>query len=182
MPGAEPLAGAVDCRERLDRSVRAIPGLDRLQAGIAIAAAALMCLAEMGKDRLPPASRSFADPQQGVELGTLDALDVITRGTAVDHPAALDDIGHAIGHPRIRRQAVAAGAAGFLVIGLDGARQVEMRDIAHIRLVYAHAEGDGGDEAQVLLLQEGVLVGVAHRSEAHTSERQSLMRTSYAVF
>ncbi|MGO8506889.1 RQC domain-containing protein, partial [Rhizobium leguminosarum] len=34
----------------------------------------------------------------------------------VDHPAALDDVGHAIGHPDIGRQAVAAGAPGLLII------------------------------------------------------------------
>ena len=42
------------------------------------------------------------------------------------------------------------------------AGQVEMGDEAHVGLVDAHAEGDGGDERQPLLLQERVLVGVAH--------------------
>ncbi len=38
-----------------------------------------------------------------------------------------------------------------------------MRHIAHVRLVDAHAEGNGGDEAQVFLFQEGILVGIAKR-------------------
>ena len=88
---------------------------------------------------------------------------IIVGGIAlVDHPAALDDIGHAIGHPDIRRQSVAAGAPGLLIIGLDRAGQIEMGDIAHIGLVDAHAEGDGCHQAEVLFFQEGILIGIAH--------------------
>jgi hypothetical protein len=83
-------------------------------------------------------------------------------GALVDHPPALDHIGHAIGHPDLRRQPVAPGAAGLLVIGLDRARQIEMRDIAHVRLVDAHAEGDGRHKAEIFLFQEGILIGIAH--------------------
>ena len=40
--------------------------------------------------------------------------------------------------------AVASGAADLLVVGLDRRRHVGMDDEAHVRLVDAHAEGDGG--------------------------------------
>src|SRR5690606_9976935 len=50
MAGAEALAGAVDRGERLDGRFRAVPGLDRVAAGVAIAAVPGMALAEMGKD------------------------------------------------------------------------------------------------------------------------------------
>jgi hypothetical protein len=123
-----------------------------------------MRLAEMRKDRLPAAGGGLADGEQRIELGALDPLDLVGSVAFVDHPAALDDIGHAIGHPDIGRQAVTAGTAGLLIIGLDRARQIEMGDIAHVRLVDAHAEGDGGDQAEIFLFQEGILIGVAKRA------------------
>jgi hypothetical protein len=43
---------------------------------------------------------------------------------------------------RFGRVAVAAGAAGLLIISLDRFRQPGMGDEAHVRLVDAHAEGD----------------------------------------
>jgi hypothetical protein len=55
----------------------------------------------------------------------------------------LHDVAEAVGHPRVGGRAVAAGAAGLLVIALDALRQVEVRDEAHVGLVDAHAEGDG---------------------------------------
>ncbi len=77
MSGAEALARAIDGGQRLDRRLRAVPGLDRLQAGIAAAAIARMRLAEMRKDRLAAARGGLADRQQRVELGALDALDLV---------------------------------------------------------------------------------------------------------
>ncbi len=38
-----------------------------------------------------------------------------------------------------------------------------MRNVTHIRLVDAHPEGDGCDEAEVFLFEKGILVGVAQR-------------------
>ncbi len=72
-------------------------------------------------------------------------------------------IAQAVEHPGIRRQAVAPGAAGLLVIGLDALRQIQVRDEAHVRLVDAHAEGDGGDDDHALLAQEALLVARARR-------------------
>ena len=45
---------------------------------------------------------------------------------------------------RARRQPVAPGAAGLLVVGLDRARHGGVRDRAHVGLVDPHAEGVGG--------------------------------------
>ncbi|MNV66493.1 hypothetical protein D3C71_1592490 [compost metagenome] len=36
-----------------------------------------------------------------------------------------------------------------------------MRDITHIRLVDAHAEGDGGDEAELFLFEKRILMPIA---------------------
>ena len=162
--GAEPLAGAVDGGHRLDGDLGAVPAGDRGEAGIAIAAAAGMGFAEMGEDGLAPAVGGFADGEQRLELGALDALDLVGCAALVDHPPALHDIRHAVAHPCFGRLAVAPGPAGFLVVGLDRGRHIHMGDIAHVGLVDAHAEGDGGHEAKLFLLEEGVLVGAAHRS------------------
>ena len=69
------------------------------------------------------------------------------------------DVLHAVGHPSFRWLAVAAGAAGFLVVGLDAFRQVEVGDEAHVGLVDAHAESDRRAHDQAVLAQEAALVG-----------------------
>ena len=68
MAGAEAFAGAVDGGERLDGGIRAVPGLDGFDAGVAVAAIAGMHLAEMGKDRLAAAVGRLADGEQRGEL------------------------------------------------------------------------------------------------------------------
>ena len=55
---------------------------------------------------------------------------------------------------------VASGAPDLLIIAFDAARQVGVADIADIRLVDPHAEGDCRDDDQAGLLQEFVLIGV----------------------
>ena len=54
-------------------------------------------------------------------------------------------------------QAVAAGAAGLLLVVLDRLRHGGVDDAAHVAAVDAHAEGDGGDDDVELLGREGVL-------------------------
>ena len=49
-----------------------------------------------------------------------------------------------VGQPGGGRQPVPAGAAGLLVVALDGLGQVEVGDEADVGLVDAHAERDGG--------------------------------------
>ena len=46
---------------------------------------------------------------------------------------------------------VAAGASGLLIVSFDALGQIEMRDEAHVRLVDAHAERDGGDDHHAVL-------------------------------
>ena len=75
----------------------------------------------------------------------------------------LDDIGQPVGHPRGGREPVAAGSSGLLVVALDALGQVQVRDEPDVRLVDAHAEGDGGHHHHPVLAQEAGLVGRAHR-------------------
>src|SRR5690348_9431274 len=60
-----------------------------------------------------------------------------------------------------RGAAVASGAAGLLSVGFERAGKLVVDDEAHIGLVYAHAEGDGGDDDASTSGDEVVLGGVA---------------------
>src|SRR3546814_9406605 len=64
-------------------------------------------------------------------------------------------------------------------LGIRSRRFVE----AHARQGHHHGHGEG-QVAAVVVVQERVTGGgvLLHRSEEHTSELQSLMRISYAVF
>ncbi len=122
-----------------------------------------MLLAEMREQA--PAMRAigrFAHVKQRIELRPLDLLDRLRRTTFVDHPTALGNIAHAVGHPGVGRQPVAPCPARLLVIGLDARRKIEMGDETHIRLVDPHAEGDGRDENRTFVLEEGILMPVAN--------------------
>jgi hypothetical protein len=57
--------------------------------------------------------------------------------------------------------AVAAGAAGFLVIGFQVGGNLQVDHEAGVRLVDAHAEGVGRDHHAPLVVHEQVLVGLA---------------------
>ena len=56
--------------------------------------------------------------------------------------ARLGDVLAAVQQQRVRRIAVAAGAADLLVVRLRAVRHVEVHDEAHVRPVDAHAERD----------------------------------------
>ncbi|VVN41375.1 hypothetical protein PS682_05506 [Pseudomonas fluorescens] len=64
----------------------------------------------------------------------------------------------AVDHPGIRRQTITAGTPGFLVVRLEGLGQVHVRDEAHVGLVDAHAERNGGHHDQAFLVEEALLV------------------------
>ena len=74
----------------------------------------------------------------------------------------LENVVVAVEHQAVAFQAVAAAAAGFLVVALDGLGRVVVNHEAHVGLVDAHAEGDGGHNHVALLVQERVLVVDAH--------------------
>src|SRR3546814_12049821 len=62
---------------------------------------------------------------------------------------------------RFGRLAIAPGTSTFLVIGLNGSGQARMSDEPHVRLIDAHAKGDGGDHPHILAGDEGGLIGAA---------------------
>src|SRR3954468_24705183 len=157
---AEALAGAIYAGEELLCRDRAIEGRRRIEADVAVAARRDR-LAEIAEQPRAAALGAFAKAEHRVELGRLDALLRLAGLGFVDHAAKLHDVLQAVGHPRVRGQPVAPGAAGLLVVALDALRQVEVRDEAHVRLVDTHAESDGRDHDEAILALEALLVPAA---------------------
>src|SRR5579864_5952069 len=119
-------------------------------------------LAEHGKKRLAAAAGRLAERHQIVELHHLDPLALLGRGALENLAPPELDVARAVERERVGRQAVAAGPADLLVIGLDRGGHIGVKDEADVGLVDPHAEGDGrADDATVLAL-EGVLVAGAN--------------------
>ena len=119
-------------------------------------------LAEVGQQPHAAAFDRLAQAQHGVELlAQAPAIGFIAR-RFVDHAALLHHVLQAVGQPGGGGQAVAAGAAGFLVVAFHRLGQVDVGHEAHVGLVDAHAEGDGGHHDHAVLAQEARLVGGAH--------------------
>src|SRR6266699_1126372 len=92
LAGAEPLTPLTlqpeHCRQELLRRDRAVPGLRRRQAGVAVAARA-RCLAEIAKQLRPATLDGLAEGQHGIEVrGEAPAVRAVALG-AVDQPALL---------------------------------------------------------------------------------------------
>ena len=143
MAGAEALPGAVNRREGFLREFGAVKSARRVEAVVAIAAGRGR-FAEIGEQAHAAAAGGFGEADQGVKLLAGDAFVDFLRFRFVDHAPLRDDVGQAVGHPRVGGCAIAPGAASLLIIGFDVAWQIEMGDEAHVRFVDAHAKGDGG--------------------------------------
>ena len=157
MGGAEPLAGANHRRQDLLRVLCAVDPLHRVHAHVAVAAG-LDALSEVLQERHPPAGRRLAVAQQRVEPLVLPQPALRARVLLFDELAAHADVRQAVEHVRFRGLAVAPGAADLLVVRLDAAGQIGVQHVAHVRLVDAHAEGDGGHHHHSHIGHESVLV------------------------
>ncbi len=144
------------------RGDRAVPGLRRGEAGVAVAAVlAGGLLAEVAEQLGAAALGGLAEGEHRVQVGLGAAPVRLVPLAGLDELALLHDVLEAVRHPGRGGAAVAARAAGLLVVPLDRLRQVEVGDEADVGLVDAHAEGDGGDDDQAVLAQEPGLVGGA---------------------
>ena len=62
---------------------------------------------------------------------------------------------------RVGAQPVTPGASDLLIIALDAAGQIGMADVAHVRLVDTHAEGDRRDHHDAGPMEERILIGIS---------------------
>ena len=67
------------------------------------------------------------------------------------------DVSRAVQEQALRRQSVAACAAGLLVIGLDRSRQLSVDHRSNVGSVHAHAEGIGGDDHDLRVIPKMVV-------------------------
>ena len=162
MAEKEPARSAQNRRQRFLRVDPSVDQPDRALADVAMAARAGL-FAEHAQKRLSSAARRFAQGHEIVELGHLDALALVGRPALENLATPEFDVACAVKREGVRRQAVAAGAADLLIIGFDRRGHVGVKDEADVRLVDAHAEGDGGADNAIVLAQEGVVIGRAHR-------------------
>ena len=119
-------------------------------------------LAEVFQQFATSAAGDFTPAEQGIELGPFDTLvGIVCRGF-FHHARQSHHILQAVDHPGIRREAVAPGTSGFLIIGFHAFRQIDMGDKAHVRFVDAHAEGDGRHHHHSVLAQKSLLMVIAY--------------------
>ena len=161
MTEEEPPRGAQNRRQRLLRVDAAVDQPDRALADVTMAARAGL-LAEHAKQGLPPAARRFAQGDEVLELRHLDALALFARPALENLAAPELDVAGAIEREGIRRQSIAPRAADLLIIGFDRGGHVGVKDELDVRLVDAHAEGDGGADHATVLAQERVVIGRAY--------------------
>ena len=107
------------------------------------------------------AASDFTQAEHGVETMALDALVLVVAIGVIKHLPQLDHILQAVDHPRGGRLAVAPSTTGFLIIGFEAFRQVEVGDKAHVRFVDAHTKGDGGDDNDFFFTQKTPLILLA---------------------
>ena len=157
----EALVGAVDAGHGLLGGLGAVPARDRGETGVAVAAGLMERLAEIVEHDLAAAFGGLAESEQCIELVQLHPFELLLGIRVLDQPAQQGHVGNAVGHPGIRRKTVASGASGLLVIGLQALGQVQVGDETHVRLVDAHAKGDGGDHNDPVAAQKLALVGAA---------------------
>ncbi len=129
--------------------------------GRVVVAALAIDLVKIRQQANAPAVGGLGQAQQRIELAAHHLLESVARRALVDHAALADHVAVAIGHPGIGGQAVAPAPAGFLVVALDVLGHVHMGDKAHIGLVDAHAECDGGDHHNAFFAQKAALVLLA---------------------
>ena len=113
--------------------------------------------AKLREQSLRAAARREAKPRHrppAREFGQRDRI-ARERGWRPPAPRQLAPVEQ---QQRVRREAVAPGAADLLIIALDGIGRIGVGDEAHVRLVDAHAEGDGRHHDDALAREERVLM------------------------
>ena len=177
MPGSKThathLVDAVNRRQQFASRVGAVPNGGRVQAVVAIAAG-LTGFAKVTQQTHATAVGGLGQTQQRVELAAHHLLEFFASRALVNHAALVHDILQTIGHPRVGSEAVAAGAACLLVVALDVLGHVAVGHKANIRLVDAHAKGNGGHHHDAFFAQKPVLMELAYLGIQARVVRQGL--------
>ena len=79
-------------------------------------------------------------------------------GLLLDHKFDLDAVAMMKEEHTLRRQPVAPGAARFLIVAFEVARQIVVNDGTHIGLVDAHAKGDRRHQYRHIVANEALLI------------------------
>ena len=104
------------------------------------------------------AARPFVLRKTDDRIQMLDRNALFVALFLVDEIIDLCDVRITVEQGAIRGQSVASCASDLLIITLDALRQIEVNDEAHIRLVDAHAERDGGDDDLRVVADERLLI------------------------
>ncbi len=108
---------------------------------------------------------ALAEEIRHLELGSEDGGDAGELGgggvVALEEEVVHLAVGEGVEEDGAGGLAVASGAADLLVVGLDGAGERDVDDGADVGFVYAHAEGDGGDDDLELAGLEAMLDALA---------------------
>ena len=112
-----------------------------------------------------------------LQLGARDGLFLLV-GFFLDETGLLRHVRGVHQQHALSRQAVAAGAAGFLIIAFDVFREVAMDHEPDVRLVDAHAERDGGANHLHVVVDKRLLIARAFFG-VHA---RVIRRGFYAVF
>ena len=168
---AEALLDARHARaDLLRQDQRIVDALDLAEADVAGAAvAALVGLAEVLDQRLVPALEGAGVALHLAQVGDVGFAQLARQ---LHDPAPLQEVGGRVEQQALGGEAVAAGAAGLLLVVLERLGRAGVHDEAHVRSIDAHAEGDGGDDDVGALVDERVLVaGRARRPTARRDTR-----------
>ena len=161
MADPEPHLGPERGRQQFAGDLGHIDAGRGLQAIVAIAAAIRRILAEVPKQYRPAAAGRFDEHRQRVEPLALGRA-ALGLDLLLDPLASTSEILRRPKQPRLGRLAVAAGAAGLLVISLDALGDRGVRDQPDVGLVDAHAERDRRRDHHLLGTDECGLVAGAH--------------------
>ena len=121
-------------------------------------AAGLAFFAKMAQQQHAAAFGGFANVKHGVEFLQLNLLLLLAYVAFLDALAQQHQVVHAVAQPAGGGQAIAPCPAAFLVKMLHALRHIQVGNVAHVGLVYAHTKGNGGDDDDVFFMRETVLV------------------------
>src|SRR3546814_18545517 len=100
--------------------------------------------------------------------------DVCSSDLFEDALARLREIFRAPVNMRFGRPAIAPSTSTFLVIGLNGFVKHRLSDEPHVRIIDAHAKGEGGAHPHLLAVDQGRRIGPAlHGSQARVAQPYS---------